>query len=82
MILPVAEGLSKGKKINDLRKMDVSCLIPLTFHSMHSSLRTEKNLSLGFLYPEYLLVKVNLEYFISPDLGPSVSSMEKLVRVF
>ena len=61
--------------------MYVSCLlIPLAFHSIHSSLRTEKKkkmLHLVFLYPEHLLIKINLDCSISPDLGLSVSSMKK-----
>lgn len=39
-------------------------------------------LRLVFLYPEHLLIKINLDCSISPDLGLSVSSMKKLVRVF
>lgn len=77
-------GFVRREKGKEQRKMSVSCLlIPLAFHSIHSRLRTEKKmLPLVFLYPDHLLIKINLDYSVSPDLGLSVSAMKKLVRVF
>ncbi|MXQ85822.1 hypothetical protein E5288_WYG010278 [Bos mutus] len=50
------------------------------YHSQQSENRKKKKkkLHLVFLYPEHLLIKINLDCSISPDLGLSVSSMKKL----